>query len=164
MLWSCTWDQAEARLLRTCSCWAVSPLLYCFPHSLTVHALMCAHTYTHTHSLFLSWLTTSEHSIVIMDLFLLKAETKCPVYLFSPSNLEWLKNKRSWLKVPSGEDLQVLELQGYKGRLGLSCAGKSKIKTHSSVDYHGQTKLLVFSLGPLWLTTAYMLKSPPSCF
>lgn len=69
------------------------------------------------------------------------------MYLFSPSNLEWLKPKRSWLEVPSGEDLQVLELQGYKGSLGLNCAGKSKIKTHSSVDYHGQTKLLVFSLG-----------------
>lgn len=52
----------------------------------------------------------SEHRVVIMGLFLPKAETKSHKYFFPLSSLERMKPKRFWLEGTPGEDLQPLEL------------------------------------------------------
>lgn len=71
----------------------------------------------------------SEHRLVIMGLFLPKAETKSHKYFFPLPSLKRMRPKRFWLEGTPGEDLQLLELLGTKKafwNLGLSCVGKRK--------------------------------------
>lgn len=85
-------------------------------------------TCAHSCPLFLSILK-SQNTVVIMGLFLPKAETKSHKYFFPLSSLKRMRPKRFWLEGTPGEDLQLLELLGTKKafwNLGLSCVGKRK--------------------------------------
>lgn len=66
----------------------------------------------------------SEHRVVIMGLFLPKAETKSHKYFFPFSSPKRMRPKRFWLEGTPGEDLPLLELLDTKKafwNLGLSC-------------------------------------------
>ena len=105
--------------------------------------------------------------MVIISLFLPEAETQCHKYLFPPSDLEWSKPKRSWLEVPTAEDLQVLELLVNKGSLLTAwsklCRKKLK-KDRVPVDFHSQAKSLEFGLGTSLADNCLVLLQPLGCF